>query len=122
MCPPQRADHGSDQPPNGALAERVEFADVLDLVTDSVGVGDHGTVTSQSADVVVALQLKAGFAAVCFHIPPTRRVRIPMVAGSRSLNLSNAVSIALFEAWRQHGYAGSVGNEAMRMPGAEEGA
>ena len=41
-------------------------------------------------------------------IPAGRRVRIPMVAGSRSLNLSNAVSIALFEAWRQHGYGGSV--------------
>lgn len=44
-------------------------------------------------------------------IAPARRVRIPMVAGSRSLNLSNAVSIALFEAWRQHAYAGSVGHE-----------
>ena len=40
-------------------------------------------------------------------IVPAQRVRIPMVAGSRSLNLSNAVSIALYEAWRQHGYAGS---------------
>ncbi len=45
--------------------------------------------------------------AVLADIPSTRRVRIPMVPGSRSLNLSNAVSIALFEAWRQHGYAGS---------------
>ena len=41
-------------------------------------------------------------------IAPAQRVRIPMVAGSRSLNLSNAVSIALFEAWRQHGYKGNV--------------
>lgn len=41
-------------------------------------------------------------------IAPAQRVRIPMVAGSRSLNLSNAVAIALFEAWRQHGYLGSV--------------
>jgi tRNA (cytidine/uridine-2'-O-)-methyltransferase len=31
-----------------------------------------------------------------------------MVAGQRSLNLSNAVAVAVFEAWRQHGYAGSV--------------
>ena len=35
-------------------------------------------------------------------------VRIPMVAGSRSLNLSNAVAIALYEAWRQHGYGGNA--------------
>lgn len=47
-------------------------------------------------------------AAVLADVPASRRVRIPMVAGSRSLNLSNAVSIALFEAWRQHGYAGST--------------
>jgi tRNA (cytidine/uridine-2'-O-)-methyltransferase len=35
-----------------------------------------------------------------------QRVRLPMRAGQRSLNLSNAVAVAVFEAWRQHGYAG----------------
>lgn len=37
----------------------------------------------------------------------TERVRIPMLAGRRSLNLSNAAAVAAYEAWRQHGYAGS---------------
>lgn len=37
----------------------------------------------------------------------TEQLRIPMLAGRRSLNLANAASIALYEAWRQHGYAGS---------------
>lgn len=37
----------------------------------------------------------------------TERVRIPMVAGVRSLNLANAASIAVFEAWRQNGFAGA---------------
>lgn len=37
----------------------------------------------------------------------THRVRIPMLAGRRSLNLSNAAAIAVYEAWRQHGYAGA---------------
>jgi len=32
-------------------------------------------------------------------------VRLPMRAGQRSLNLSNAVAVAVFEAWRQCGYA-----------------
>ena len=32
---------------------------------------------------------------------------IPMRAGSRSLNLANAVSVVLYEAWRQHGFAGA---------------
>ena len=34
----------------------------------------------------------------------TELVRIPMLPGRRSLNLSNAVSIAVYEAWRQHGF------------------
>jgi tRNA (cytidine/uridine-2'-O-)-methyltransferase len=38
--------------------------------------------------------------------PPGQRVRLPMRAGQRSLNLSNAVAVAVFEAWRQCGYAG----------------
>ncbi len=38
----------------------------------------------------------------------TQQVRIPMLAGRRSLNLSNAAAIAVYEAWRQHGYAGAV--------------
>ncbi len=33
-------------------------------------------------------------------------VRIPMLPGRRSLNLSNAASIAVYEAWRQHGFSG----------------
>jgi len=37
---------------------------------------------------------------------PERRLRIPMLPGSRSLNLSNAVAVAVYEAWRQFGYAG----------------
>jgi tRNA (cytidine/uridine-2'-O-)-methyltransferase len=54
-------------------------------------------------------------------IAPEKRVRIPMVAGSRSLNLSNAVSIALFEAWRQHGYQGSVDANVSAAVTSEEG-
>lgn len=38
----------------------------------------------------------------------TAQVRIPMLAGRRSLNLSNAAAIAVYEAWRQHGYTGAV--------------
>jgi tRNA (cytidine/uridine-2'-O-)-methyltransferase len=36
--------------------------------------------------------------------PPERRVRIPMLEGARSLNLSNAVAVAAYEAWRQLGF------------------
>jgi tRNA (cytidine/uridine-2'-O-)-methyltransferase len=36
-----------------------------------------------------------------------QRLRIPMVTGSRSLNLSNAVALILYEAWRQQGFEGA---------------
>jgi tRNA (cytidine/uridine-2'-O-)-methyltransferase len=39
---------------------------------------------------------------------PEQRVRLPMRAEQRSLNLSNAVAVAVFEGWRQNGYAGAV--------------
>jgi tRNA (cytidine/uridine-2'-O-)-methyltransferase len=37
----------------------------------------------------------------------TARVRLPMMPSLRSLNLANAASIAVYEAWRQHGFAGA---------------
>jgi tRNA (cytidine/uridine-2'-O-)-methyltransferase len=37
----------------------------------------------------------------------TDRLRIPMLPGRRSLNLSNAAALAVFEAWRQQGFAGA---------------
>ena len=39
-------------------------------------------------------------------VPPAQRLRIPMRPDSRSLNLSNAVAVALFEGYRQLGYPG----------------
>lgn len=45
-------------------------------------------------------------AALLEGFEPARRLRLPMRADQRSLNLSNAVAVAVFEAWRQNGYAG----------------
>jgi len=39
-------------------------------------------------------------------LPAGQLVRLPMREGQRSLNLSNAVAVAVFEAWRRHGYRG----------------
>ncbi len=41
-------------------------------------------------------------------LPEEARVRLPMRPGNRSLNLSNAVAVAVFEAWRQAGFAGAT--------------
>ena len=63
----------------------------------------------QSGDWLVFGNETAGLdAAVLASFDPAQRVRLPMRAGQRSLNLSNAVAVAVFEAWRHTGYAGSV--------------
>ena len=42
-------------------------------------------------------------------LPESRRLRIPMRPGNRSLNLSNAVAVVVYEAWRQNAYDGADG-------------
>lgn len=42
------------------------------------------------------------------EFPAERRLKLPMRPGNRSLNLSNAVAVAVFEAWRQLGFPGST--------------
>jgi len=42
-------------------------------------------------------------------IPPPQRLRLPMRPDSRSLNLSNAVAVAVYEAWRQLDFIGATG-------------
>jgi tRNA (cytidine/uridine-2'-O-)-methyltransferase len=44
---------------------------------------------------------------VLTSLPVNHRLRLPMRPGQRSLNLSNAVAIAVYEAWRQLGYSGA---------------
>lgn len=39
-------------------------------------------------------------------LPPAQTLRLPMRRGNRSLNLSNAVAVVVYEAWRQLGFAG----------------
>lgn len=42
-------------------------------------------------------------------VDPMRLLGLPMRPGNRSLNLANAVAVVVYEAWRQHGYAGAAG-------------
>ncbi|HEY9101515.1 tRNA (cytidine(34)-2'-O)-methyltransferase [Chitinimonas sp.] len=39
---------------------------------------------------------------------PDRRIKLPMRPDNRSLNLSNAVAVTVFEAWRQHDFEGGL--------------
>ena len=40
-------------------------------------------------------------------LPPEQRLRLPMMPGNRSLNLSNTVAVAVYEAWRQRDFEGA---------------
>lgn len=62
----------------------------------------------EAGDVLLFGPEPTGLSPEVLHDPHvTERVRIPMLAGRRSLNLSNSASIAAYEAWRQHDFAGS---------------
>jgi tRNA (cytidine/uridine-2'-O-)-methyltransferase len=47
-------------------------------------------------------------AALLESFAPAQRLRLPMRPQQRSLNLSNAVAVTVFEAWRQQGFAGAT--------------
>ncbi|MDW6002684.1 tRNA (cytidine(34)-2'-O)-methyltransferase [Vibrio mangrovi] len=71
--------------------------------------GHHTDASFQEGDVLLFGPETRGLPAeVIDNLPASQRIRIPMVPDSRSLNLSNAVAIIAFEAWRQMGFNGAV--------------
>jgi len=67
------------------------------------------TATFQEGDVFVFGRESAGLSPEHHALfAPDQRLRLPMRPGQRSLNLSNAVAVTVFEAWRQIGYSGAV--------------
>ena len=68
-----------------------------------------GSSTWRAGDCFVFGNETAGLSAdQLAHFPATQRLRLPMRPGQRSLNLSNAVAVTVFEAWRQQGYLGGA--------------
>lgn len=69
----------------------------------------HTDVDYSPGDVLLFGPEPTGLPAEVLDDPAvTDRLRIPMLADRRSHNLANAASIAVYEAWRQHGFAGAV--------------
>jgi len=67
------------------------------------------TTTLQADDVFVFGRETSGLPPeVLAEFSPEQRLRLPMQAGQRSLNLSNAAAVTVFEAWRQAGFTGSL--------------
>lgn len=66
-------------------------------------------VAFQAGDAFLFGQESAGLpSAIRDGLPVERRIKLPMLPDSRSMNLSNAVAVTVFEAWRQWGYAGGT--------------
>jgi tRNA (cytidine/uridine-2'-O-)-methyltransferase len=69
----------------------------------------YGELAFQPGDVFVFGPESRGLPAdILAEFEAAHRLRLPMLPGSRSMNLSNAVSVTVFEAWRQNGFAGGV--------------
>ncbi len=69
----------------------------------------YDTVRYAAGDAVMFGSETAGLPAeVLQAIDPSCRLRLPMRPGNRSLNLSNAVAVIAYEAWRQTGFAGGA--------------
>ncbi|MFY4301904.1 tRNA (uridine(34)/cytosine(34)/5-carboxymethylaminomethyluridine(34)-2'-O)-methyltransferase TrmL [Escherichia coli] len=73
------------------------------------GTPAHSAVSYQDGDYLMFGPETRGLpASILDALPAEQKIRIPMVPDSRSMNLSNAVSVVVYEAWRQLGYPGAV--------------
>jgi tRNA (cytidine/uridine-2'-O-)-methyltransferase len=86
------------------------YADFLDqnkpsrlFALTTKGTVTYNTIDFQTGDFLLLGPETRGLpSSILETLPETQRLRIPMLANSRSLNLSNAAAIVLYEAWRQH--------------------
>ena len=65
----------------------------------------HDTVFAPGDGLVFGSETRGLAAELRERFPAPQRLRLPMRAHQRSLNLSNAVAVTVFEAWRQQGFA-----------------
>jgi tRNA (cytidine/uridine-2'-O-)-methyltransferase len=73
------------------------------------GARRYAEVDFKAGDVFVFGPESRGLPAeILAGFPSERRIRLPMQAESRSLNLSNAVAATIYEAWRQTGFEGGI--------------
>lgn len=69
--------------------------------------GVHETAFASGDALLFGSETSGLPAAIVARFQPDRCLRLPMRAQSRSLNLSNAVAVVVFEAWRQLGFPGA---------------
>jgi tRNA (cytidine/uridine-2'-O-)-methyltransferase len=67
----------------------------------------HSSASFEENDVLIFGPETRGLPSEILNkLPHDRWLRLPMVESSRSLNLSNAVAVFIYEAWRQQGFVG----------------
>ncbi|MGR6870626.1 TrmH family RNA methyltransferase, partial [Acinetobacter baumannii] len=73
------------------------------------GTPAHSNVSYQDGDYLLFGPETRGLPPyVLDNMPTQQKIRVPMLADSRSMNLSNTVAVVVFEAWRQLGYPGAL--------------
>lgn len=78
------------------------------LALTTKGTPAHSAVNYQVTDYLLFGPETRGLpVSILDTLPAQQKIRIPMQADSRSMNLSNAVSVVVYEAWRQLGYEGA---------------
>jgi tRNA (cytidine/uridine-2'-O-)-methyltransferase len=90
-----------------AFVENEQPKRVLAITTKTTNY--YGDVSFQQGDYLLFGSETSGLPEeVRQQIPDKDKIRIPMLKDSRSMNLSNATAVIIFEAWRQMGFEGSV--------------
>jgi tRNA (cytidine/uridine-2'-O-)-methyltransferase len=88
-----------------AFCEATTYTRLLAISTR--GTRTYHDIAYQEWDALLFGPESCGLPAHILHsVPPEHILRIPMQPESRSLNLSNAVAVLLYEAWRQLGFVG----------------
>ena len=83
------------------------YADRRLIAVETCGEVAHSDLTYQSGDSLIFGSETKGLSSELLALfDPGQIIRLPMLPGSRSLNLSNAVAVVLYEAWRQLDYGG----------------
>ena len=87
------------------VAASAGYAAARWFAIETGGATAHSDAAFEPGDAFLFGSERAGLpAAALAAIPSTRHLSLPMRAGNRSLNLSNAVAVVVYEAWRQCGY------------------
>ena len=89
----------------GSLLESIDATRTFVMTTG--GTISYDKVAYQDGDTVVFGSESKGLPdEIISALPATNRVRIPMMPANRSINLSNAVALVVYEMWRQHSFSG----------------